>query len=492
LSQLKKLAGQTAIYGLSSIIGRLLNYLLVPLYTRFFIPEEYGVVTEMYAYVSFLIIILTYGTETAFFRFSNTEENKSKVYSTILTSILVSSAVFLVLTTFLSSYISEALGYADNTNFIVWILLIIALDAISSIPFARLRFENKALKFASLRLVNIFTNIFFNLLFIVFAPEIVSKPDHFLFPLMDAIYNPEIGVGYIFLANLIANFITLLFLLPYFKISFSFDYALWKRIMSYSFPLVIAGLAGMTNETADRILIKYLLPPDIALHELGIYGACYKISILMTIFIQAFRFAAEPFFFSQAANKNQAFVYSKVMNYFVIACSFIFLGVMVFIDIVALFVGEAYREGIKIVPVLLIANLFLGMFFNLSIWYKLSGKTRYGAALTITGAVITLLFNFLLIPLMGYMGAALTTLICYFIMMLLSYYWGQKHFPVPYNIKKISFYILFSILLFFVAKLFQGTEKALAFILGSALLLIYLLSVFLIERPKKINSNFGN
>jgi O-antigen/teichoic acid export membrane protein len=487
LSLLKKLAGQTAVYGLSSIIGRLLNYLLVPLYTRIFLTDEYGIVTELYAYVAFLIVILTYGLETALFNFSRSEPDKEKVYSTILTSILSSSAVFAVVFIILAPQLADSMGYSGNPEYIEWFVIIIALDAISGIPYAKLREQNKAAKFALFKIINILTNIGFNLFFLVFAPWVLKNESGFLFSMVDAVYDPGVGIGYIFISNLISSIVTILLLLPYFipKV-FVFDFELWKKIMIYSMPLMLAGLAGVTNEFADRLLLKYLLPPDIALHQLGIYGACYKISILMSIFIQAFRFAAEPFFFAQYHEKSKTDIYAQVMNYFVIAGSLIFLSIMFYIDIVQFFVGEAFREGLPIVPILLVANLLLGIFFNLSIWYKLTGKTMLGAYISGLGAAITILFNLLLIPRMGYMGAAWTTLICYLVMTIFSYYLGQKHFPVNYNLKKIGFYLGLSLLLFWISTLIAFESQTIRLGINTVMLIGFMIGVFLIERPKKI------
>jgi O-antigen/teichoic acid export membrane protein len=487
MSLIKKLAGQTAVYGLSSIIGRLLNYLLVPLYTRIFLPEAFGVVTELYAYVSFLIIILTYGLETTLFRFTQSEEKKEVVYSTILISIFTTTSVFILISIVFSPFIAEGLGYGSNREYITWFILIIAFDALSTIPFAKLREQNKALQFVTLKFINILTNIGFNLFFLVLAPILYARGEGLAFELITLVYDPEIGIGYIFISNLISSIVTILLLLPYLipKV-FVFDMPLWKKMMQYSLPLLVAGLAGMTNETADRLLIKYLLPPETSLYQLGIYGACYKVAILMTIFIQAFRFAAEPFFFAQFHEKSKTKLYADVMHYFIIAGSLIFLSIMLYIDIVQYFIGEEYREGIKIVPILLIANLFLGIFFNLSIWYKLTGKTMFGAYLAAIGAFITILLNLILIPRIGYMGAAWTTLACYSIMMVVSYIYGQKHFPVEYNLKKAGIYIFSALALYFFSELVMPEETFYKMFLNTILLLMFVVMVILMERPKKI------
>jgi O-antigen/teichoic acid export membrane protein len=486
LSIIKKLAGQTAVYGLSSILGRLLNYLLVPLYTRIFSPQEFGVVTELYAYVSFLIIILTYGMETTLFRFSQTEEKKEDVYSTILGSILGSTVVFIVATLLLSPYIAHGLGYGNNLEYIIWFILIIAFDAASSIPFAKLRQQNKAGKFAAFKLVNIFANIALNLFFLVLSPIVYQKGSGFWFEIIDTVYSPNIGIGYIFISNLISSILTILLLLPYFiPRQFTFNVGLWKNMMVYSVPLMVAGLAGMTNETADRLMIKYLLPPEISLHQLGIYGACYKVAILMAIFIQAFRFAAEPFFFTHYSSQNRTAIYASVMHYFILAGALIFLSVMLYIDVVQFFIGEQFREGIKIVPILLLANLFLGIFLNLSIWYKLTGKTMFGAYLSGIGALITITLNFILIPRMGYMGAAWTTLICYTVLMAISFIYGQKHFRIEYNLKTAALYVFLALFLYFLSTFNTIEPIGLKLFVNSMGMVIFIIIAFLVERQKK-------
>lgn len=467
MNPLKKLASQTAVYGLSSVIGRFLNYLLVPLYTRYFLPSEYGVVTEMYAYVAFLVIVLTYGFETAFFRFSKKENDVKVVYSTALISLLISSTLFVLLVFLSSDSISNLMGYGIETKYIEWFAIIVALDAISSISFASLREQNKALRFASIRLLNIFVNIGFNLYFIVYK---------------------EFGIEYIFISNLISSVVTILLLLPeMLKSVWVFDKKLWNKMRVYALPLLIAGLAGITNETIDRILLKHLLPnPEISATELGLYGAFYKLSILMTLFIQTFRFAAEPFFFAQANNKNSKTVYADVMKYFTIIMAVIFLGVTIFYDIIKGFLGSEYHDerGFLVVSILLLANLFLGIYYNLSIWYKLTEKTKYGAYLSLFGAIITLILNFILIPKIGFVGSAWATLICYFSMTVASYYIGKKHFPIPYQVERIGLYLFNMLGIYFF--IYFVPENIL---FNSLLLLGFIIFVYLLEKPKTIQES---
>jgi O-antigen/teichoic acid export membrane protein len=490
VNSLKKLAGQTAIYGLPTIVGRLLNYLLVPLYTRVFMPEEYGIVTEMYAYVSFLFIILTYGMETAFFRFASQSEFRNKVFGTSVTTLSISSILFLIASFAAAPFLSFQLGYEGHTEYVKWFALILATDAISTIPYANLRLQNKPLRFALVKIVNIVANIGFNLFFILFCPYVLAhSPESGLATLIHTFYRPEIGVGYIFLSNLIASILTFLMLLPEipFK-SLNADRDLLKKMLSYSWPLLIFGLAGIVNETFDRIILKHLLPDRTnAMTQLGIYGACYKVSILMSLFIQTYRYAAEPFFFEQARNKNAKSTYSAMMHYFIIICLFIFLTIMMYIDVVMLFVGKSFREGVGVVPILLMANLFLGVFYNLSVWFKLTDRTKTGAAISMIGAVITILLNFLLIPVMGYIGAAWATLICYASMMVMSYVIGQKYYPINYDLKRALKYFLITLAIYSVSVMPITAEIWLKYLINSAMLIAFAVFVIYSERQRFIS-----
>jgi O-antigen/teichoic acid export membrane protein len=489
LNPLRKLAGQTAIYGTSTIVARLLNYLLVPIHTRIFLPHEYGVVGEMYAYTALLLVLLTYGMETAFFRYyDNKSTDKEKVYGTSLISILVSSVAFIILILFIAKPLATLIRYPENNEYVIWIALIIAFDAISTIPFARLRALNRPKMFAFFKIFNIVVCFLFNIFFLYVLPYFYRN--HIMEHAVSLIYNPAIGVGYIFIANLISSASTtllLLIVLPNKKLTF--DLAIWKRIMKYALPLLIFSLAGNINETFDRILLKYLSPAGIALTQVGIYSACYKISLLMTILIQAFKYAAEPFFFSYAKENNAKDVYADVMKYFVIICSMIFLGVMLYIDLAKYFVGQKFWDGLKIVPILLLANMFLGVFYNLSIWYKLTDKTRYGAYLSIFGAVVTLSLNFLLIPIIGYMGSAWATFACYGSMMILSFFIGQKHYYVKYNMKKIGFYFGLALMLYFLSILIKIDTTAYHVMINSVLFLLYIFVIIYIERPTLLKIN---
>lgn len=488
MNPFKKLASQTAIYGLPTIIGRLLNYFLVPLYTYNFSTSEYGTVNEMYAYVSFLLIVLTYGMETALFNFSRLHEDKQKVYSTILTCVTLTSGIFIAGLTIFSQPIANVIRYPNHPEYIIWFALILGLDAISAIAFAKLREQNKAKNFAIIKTLNIAVNIFFNVFFLWICK---SEFDAGKNSSLAGFYNPQIGIGYIFISNLIASVVTLLILLPSilkgfaplsFRRGVGGEATMLKTILPYALPLLVAGLAGMTNETIDRILLKYLLPSNIALEQVGIYGACYKISIIMTMFTMTFRYAAEPFFFSHSAEKDAKTIYARVMNYFTIVCMIIFLGTMMNISWIQYFIGENFRSGLEVVPILLMANFCLGVFFNLSIWYKLTSQTKWGAYLTIFGAIITLIGNFVFIPMNGYMASAWATLICYAGMMALSYFIGNKYYPVKYDMKRILGYLALSLLLFTLSQYLEIKSDILDLTVKNSLLLFFMIIVFIFER----------
>lgn len=492
-SLLKKLASQTAIYGLSSIAGRLLNYLLVPLHTRIFNPAEYGVVTEFYAYVAFLNIIFTYGMETAFFRYSNLEENKKKVYDTSLVSLICTTLMLVTGILIFAQPVASAIRYPDHADYIIWFTLILGLDAITAIPFARLRQENRPIRFAAYKLLNIVINVSLNVFFLLLCPYILSTPSlSGLHPMITMVYYPELGVGYVFISNLFASIVTMLALWKYVFISkWEVDFGLWKKMTGYALPLILVGLAGMVDETLSRILLKYRLEmsPEAAMHELGIFGACYKLSILMTLFIQAYRMAAEPFFFGESKKENPERTYARTMNFFAIFCCFIFLFVMLFIDAFkAVFIGPQFYEGVKVVPILLMANFFLGIYYNLTIWYKLTNRTGLGAVVAVYGALFTIVFNWWLIPVYGYLGSAWVTLGCYGSMMIISYLMGQRYYPVPYDLKRFLFYVSVSLGLYFLsvylAPYIAPAARYLYYVLGIALLTAFAGVVYIFETGK--------
>lgn len=488
MAPLRKLAGQTAIYGVSSIVGRLLNYMLVPFYTRIFSREQFGVVTEMYAFVAFLVVLLTYGMETAFFRYSSKTGQPARVYATVLFSVISTSALFILMSTLFSVPIGEFLGYPNHTEYIIWFAIIVGLDAISSIPMARLRQLNKAQRFMLVSLTNVVVNIGLNLFFLVYCKGHYDEFGAQSNTLVQMFYSPEIGVGYVFISNLVASIVKLLMLGPQiFRVELNYDWALMRSMLRYALPLMILGLAGIINETIDRVLLKHLLdlPLNEALAEVGIYGASYKVAMIMSLGIQAFRYAAEPFFFAEEQAKNAKETYASVMRYFVIVSGLLFLGIMLFIDVVMQFVGEDFREGQAVVPILLMAYVFYGIVFNLSFWFKLSERTTWGAVIAIVGAVITLVLNFTLIPIIGYMGSAWATFASYGTMMIISYFLSRKYYPIPYDLKRIALYLFSAFGLFAVSQYIQPEEGLMRYAVGVLLLGIFSGVILVSESRKK-------
>lgn len=493
MNPLKRLAGQTVIYGLPSILGRFLGYLLVPMYTRVFSQAEYGTVNVFYSYAAFLMIVLTYGMETAFFRFNENHENKEKVFSTAMVSLITTSVIFLLLASFFAQPIANWIEYPDHKEYVLWFAWMLALDALSAIPFARLRAQCKARRFAIIKFINIFITIGLNFFFILLCPWLIKNlPDRSAVKMIQLVFRSDWGIEYIFISNLVASFVTLLLLIPQFTgMKINPDKKMLRAMLFYAFPLLFAGMAGIVNETFDRILLRYLLPAGISEAQVGIYGACYKISILMTLFVQAYRYAAEPFFFAQAREKDAKLVYAKIMDYFIITVSLIFLVTMLYLDDFFIrFIGKNFREGRNVIPVLMLANLFLGVYYNLSIWYKLSSKTIWGAWLSAIGAVITLVLNFWWIPLSadhylhGYTGSAWATFICYASMMVLSYLIGQRYFPVRYNLVKFAGYLGFSVVLYLVSISLHFDLPVTRIIFHSLLLLAFIATVLIVEKPR--------
>ena len=447
MSLLKKLAGETAIYGLSSIVGRFLNFLLVPLYTRQFTPGEYGVVSELYAYSGFLMVLFSYRLESAFFRYGTDEKEGNSVYSTALLA-LVGSSVFLLLAIFVfTPEISSTLGYTAHPEYIRCFALILALECLSELPFARLRLEQRPKRFVAAKLVNIGLNIVLNLFWVVFCPWMFAHG----FTWVRIVWSPDVGVGFVFLSNLLASLATLLFLLSEIrKMQFQFDVERWKKMMRYAGPLVIVGFAGVINEMLDRAMLKQLLPgtPAENLAQLGIYSANYKLAMLITLCTQAYRYAAEPFFFRNAEGKDALQLQANAAKWFTIAGSAAILGILLFLDLFKHFIGVKFHSGLKVVPVLLLANLFLGIYYNFSVWYRLKDRTMTGAWIGIAGAGITILLNLWWAPVLGYMGAAWATLVCYFFMASATWWTGRMLHPVPYSLGKMAFFIVLAFSLF--------------------------------------------
>jgi O-antigen/teichoic acid export membrane protein len=493
-SGIKKLAGQTVIYGLGTIVPRFLNYLLTPLLTYGFTAAEYGINSELYAYISFLNVIFTYGMETTFFNFSSKLENKEEVYNTALISLILSSVFFSLLFLIFAGSIAEGLSTPNSIylpQFIIWSVLIVASDAITAVPFAKLRLENKALKFSALKLSNVVINFGLTIFFLKVCK---SSYDNGETNFMASLYNPEIGIGYAFLANLLANCFTLILLSKQFAgLKFSLNIELLKKMLLYAWPLIILGFAGMINETLDRIILKKLIvDKSEAQIAQGVYGACYKIAILMTIFIQAFRFAAEPFFFNKAKEKDSTKSYALVMKYFVIFCLFLFLATTLNLEWIKLFIGPNFRSGLNVVPILLMANLCLGVVYNLAIWYKLNGQTKYGAIIAIVGAIITIVVNVIFVPHYSYVASAWATLAAYSGMMVLSYVLGQKYFPIKYNIKAITVYTLIALGFYFITLTYNGMENViLKVILNNLFVAFFVFILYKLEfsNIKKLTKN---
>lgn len=480
MSILRKLASQTAIYGLSSVLGRMLNYLLVPLYTSVFLPGEYGIVTELYAYVAFLNILYVYGLETAYFRFS--QEDPQAYFNLSLTSILISSFLFSGLIWYFSTDIANLLNYSGREIYIQWLAAILAIDAIVAIPFARLRQLGKAYHFAVFKLANIGINVLLNLFFIVLCPLLVADyPNGYV----ASVYNEDLGVGYVFLSNLIANAIYLIFFLRVWtSFRFVFDLKEWKRMFKYAWPVLIIGFAGVTNEMLSRAILRFRLVDGFYegytdLEILGIFGACYKLSVFMILAIQAFRYAFEPFFFAQAKEKNSPQVFSRIMTFFVIFTSFSWMILSIYMPYYApIFLRQkSYLVALDAVPWLLGGGLLLGVFYNLSLWYKLTDKTLYGAYISLLGALLTFLLNWFLIPLYGYMGSAYATFFTYLFMTIISYFWGKKIYPVPYEWIKIVWYISSAAIAITINEMLQPSA-----LIATTIILIYLTLSLIIER----------
>ncbi len=438
------------MYGIGSLLGRLLNFLLFPFHTYIFETDGYGVVSIFYANAALLNVVYTYGMETAFFRFATDKKyNVDEVYKLSLTSILISSFLLSGLLIFSSSWLTNFLSFPNAQTYIFWFAGILAIDAIMAIPFAKLRLEGKAKKFAFTKLTNIFLNIFLNIFFLYLCRKIAEGAFLNSFQnLAQDIYNPELGVGYVFFSNLIANILTAPILWKEWK-QFRPIFSIQKLrpMLIYAYPILFTGIAANINEVADRNLLEWLLPANFynaktSTDAVGIYSGCYKLAIFISLAVQAFKYAAEPFFFQKARDKKSPELFAKVMKYFVIVCVFMFLAVSVNLDILQFLLRKAtYREGLFIVPFLLMANVFLGIYYNLAIWFKITDKTYFGTFIGLIGAGITLILNVLLIPIWGYFGSAIATLACYFSMAVISYIFGQKHFPVPYDLKSALFYI---------------------------------------------------
>ncbi|MDC6350571.1 oligosaccharide flippase family protein [Zeaxanthinibacter sp. PT1] len=476
MSLFQKLFKQTFIYGLATVLPRMLSFILVPLYTRVMEPGAYGEVTLIFAWFAIFNVILSYGMETAFFRFYNKEEQKKEVVSTALISLLGSTALFVLTGFLLKDPLVGILNIdAEYFNYFIYIL---GLDALAIVPFAWLRANEKPMRYAVVKIVNVAINLGLNLFFLLLLPKLATGGT----TIFDSLYVPDFEISYIFISNLLASAITLLIMSRlYFRRPYVFNQRMFKSMMRYGLPVMIAGIAFTVNEVFDRILLSELLPEDIAKSEIGKYSACYKLALFMTLFATAFRLGIEPFFFSHANSENPQKAYAQITNYFVVLGSVILLGVVVYADILkVIIIDGAYWEAMPVVPIIVLAGFCLGIYHNLSVWYKVTDRTRFGALISIVGAVITIVINVMFIPKIGYYASAIATLAAYGTMLGLSFYFGQQYYPVPYNFRKIIFYgsisILFSVLSFYVF------DRNL--IVGTILFLVFLFMVYRLEKER--------
>ena len=472
MGKIQRLAGETVLYGLGSILPRFLSFLLVRLHTQVFTPEEYGVITNLYAWVAVVNIILIFGMETAYFRFaSQAGQSEQRIFNIAQTVVIVISTVLSVLFILLADPIGFTLEVAGRTDLVIWLVVIMFMDALAAIPFARLRLRKKAVRFAAGKLINIGILVGLNVYFLK----------------LSSTYQPD--VSFVILANLAANAFYLFFFAPVLLAWRPvYDKTISPAMYSYAYPIMLTGLAGMTNEMFSRITLIKWLPEGFygdksEEYALGIFGACYKLAVLMNLTIQAFRYAAEPFFFSNASEKNSPQLFARVNHYFVIVCCVILLAVSINLDILKYFLGDpAYWEGLRIVPILLLAYLFLGMYYNFSVWYKLTDKTYFGTVITLIGMAITIAANYLLIPVAGYEGSAVAALLCYAGMTAICYASGQRFYPIPYTINRDLMYIAVTVALVYLVQTINIHEQLLATAFHTGVILIYLIVVYLIEK----------
>lgn len=492
MSAIKKFAGQTAVYGISTVLARVLNFLLTPLYVRVYPAKVYGIFTYMYSWASMLNAILAFGMETTYFRYLNKHENeKEKVYSNAFIAIAALCVVFLSFTVLFFDNIAEllrdgeGLPNPDYARYVKYFIYILIADALAVIPFAKIRAEGRPFRYATIKFINIGIFIGLNLFFILVVPFVISQHlpgDSFFMS-----WYREKWVGYVFISNLAASVFTLLLLLPeLLQIRLKIDTRILKEMLYYSFPVLVANISFIINENVDKVFLKHLLPASINETEVGIYGACCKIAIFLSIFIQAFRLGAEPFFFSHVKNKNAPQTYARIMTYFIIAACIINVALVANIEILKLFIrGDSaqralYWSGLKVVPILLFGYVSLGIYMNLSIWYKLSDQTRFGLYISGIGALVTIVLNVLFIPRYSYMAAAWVSLTAYATMMVLSYIMGQKNYPIPYNLKKNLVYLVSSVAIVIVSFIIFNRSL----LVGNLLLLIFCVAVYLAERKE--------
>ena len=476
MANMKSLAKDTAIYGLSSIVGRFLNYLLVPLYTAKLSAASggYGVITNMYAYTALILVILTFGMETTFFRFPNKEgEEPQKVYSTILTAVGFTAVVFVALVFTFISPLADVMGYAEHPSYIWVMAMTVAIDAFQCIPFAYLRHKKKAIKFAALKMLFIVMNILLNIVFFVALPALyTSYPDE-----IGKIYDPTIGAGYAFYINLACTAsITFCFYKELTGFRYVFDRELMKRMFSYSWPILILGIAGILNQTADKILFPYIYKGENAHEQLGIYGAASKIAMIMAMITQAFRYAYEPFVFGKSKDKDNRETYAKAMKYFIIFTLLAFLVVVGYLDVLKHIIGQDYWSGLKVVPIVMAAEIMMGIYFNLSFWYKLIDKTIWGAWFSGIGCSVLIAINVIFVPQYGYMACAWAGFAGYATAMTLSYFVGQKYYLIKYDLAGIGKYVVLALICFALMKLGRDYISGLWVVVPNTLLILLFLA----------------
>ncbi len=472
MSKLKQLAGETILYGLGSMLPRVLNFLLVPLHTiNMFSKAEYGVITKLFAFVAVVNIVYMFGMETAFFRFATkAQADVKRIFNLTQTTVIIISGSLSVVFILFAQNIASALGIPNQPEFIIWLTVLMLIDALVAIPFAKLRLEKKALLFASIKIANVLLLIALNLYFLKIA------------------YNPSIGIGYVILANLLAN---ALFILLFLKVLLTWrpawDKQLSPQLFAYAYPVMLTGVAGMVNEMFSRLMLDWWLPKDFYPGQsqeeaMGVFGACYKFAVFMNLGIQAFRYAAEPFFFSNASDKNSPALFAKINHFFIIVCCIVLVAVSINLDILKYFIGPEFWTGLEIVPVLLLAYLFLGVYYNLSVWFKLSDKTHYGTIITFIGVVVTVAGNYLLIPLAGFMGSSIAAFLCYFSMTVFCFAWGQRYYPIPYHVQAALVYITLSFTLVYVVNAIPIKHPVAA---SSFHLIVLAVFILLIYRKEK-------
>jgi O-antigen/teichoic acid export membrane protein len=478
---LKKLAGETVIYGATTMIGRLLNWLLMPFYIRTLTTYEYGVVVNFYGIVSILLVVLTYGLETGFFRFSGKSYNENSVFKTLLSLLGFTSGIFVLFGFLLHDIISRFFYGGEHSFSILLLFIVLGFDSFIALPFARLRLQNRPIRFGLIKLINIGINIFFNLFFLLLIPYFIHK--EYIGGDLQQIYNRFDGVFYVILSNVISSFVTFLMLLPEFvHLKTIIDFSILKPVLIYSLPVLFVGIAGMLTQNIDKILLPVLLKEN-GFKELAIYGANFKIGVLMSLFTQSFRFAFEPFFFKNKERGKES--YARVMNYFIFFGLVIFLGVTLFIDVINIVLTADYVQGNTIIPIVLLGLLFYGIYFNLSLWYKLTDKTWIGAIFGGLGAAITIILNIVLVPVIGVLGSAIALLIGYFVMMIISWIMGKKHYAVPYRPGLYLVYFVVAGVAFVLNSVVSINLYFFSYLFKAVIFALFIGSFFVIQRYDK-------